>query len=55
MKAKRGAISSSMIDKFKKREWAENEINKISMDYTVPYLSPPITFPSNIFIFRSGR
>ena len=33
-KAKRGAISASMIDKFKKREWAEDGTNKTSMDYS---------------------
>jgi hypothetical protein len=34
LKAKRKALSADMIEKFKKREWAEDGTNRTSMDYT---------------------
>src|SRR5215813_9385852 len=40
VKAKRSAMSASMIEKFKKREWAEDGTGKISMDYRSEDLRP---------------
>ncbi|MCI0523838.1 MAG: amidohydrolase, partial [Acidobacteria bacterium] len=34
VKAKRGAISASMIEKFKKREWAEDGTGRTAIEYS---------------------